>query len=91
MHRTCEISTKIAASSTLWQNWLRGVAHYLEDTVRGGGRLNIRMTDLDAFTPGVNVAATPGAVVYQNDLIQLIQYTPTTEKVHKRPLLIIPP
>ncbi|NQD38935.1 class I poly(R)-hydroxyalkanoic acid synthase, partial [Permianibacter sp. IMCC34836] len=79
------------AQRTQGLSLLRGVAHYLEDTVRGGGRLNIRMTDLDAFTPGVNVAATPGAVVYQNDLIQLIQYTPTTEKVHKRPLLIIPP
>ncbi|HEX4910437.1 MAG TPA: class I poly(R)-hydroxyalkanoic acid synthase [Permianibacter sp.] len=70
---------------------LRGVANYLEDTVRGGGRLNIKMTDLDAFTPGVNVAATPGAVVFQNDLIQLLQFTPTTDTVYKRPLLIVPP
>lgn len=70
---------------------LRGVANYLEDTVRGGGRLNIKMTDLDAFTPGVNVAATAGAVVFQTDLMQLIQYSPSTDKVYKKPLLIIPP
>ncbi|TDQ49346.1 polyhydroxyalkanoate synthase [Permianibacter aggregans] len=70
---------------------LRGIAQFVEDLVRGGGRLNITMTDMNAFKTGENVATTPGAVVYQNDLIQLIQYTPTTEKVYKRPLLIVPP
>src|SRR5207237_5463304 len=48
-------------------------------------------TDMDAFRIGENIAVTPGKVVYQNDLIQLIQYTPTTETVKRRPLLIIPP
>ena len=49
------------------------------------------MTDMAAFKIGENVAVTPGKVVYQNDLIQLIQYAPTTETVKRRPLLIIPP
>ena len=49
------------------------------------------MTDMEAFKLGENIAVSPGKVVYQNDLMQLIQYTPTTEKVLKRPLLIVPP
>ena len=49
------------------------------------------MTDMDAFEVGGNIAVTPGKVVFQNDLIQLLQYSPTTEEVYKRPLLIIPP
>jgi polyhydroxyalkanoate synthase len=49
------------------------------------------MTDSKAFELGVNIATTPGKVVYQNELMQLIQYEPTTAKVYKRPLLIIPP
>ena len=49
------------------------------------------MTDSKAFELGVNIATTPGKVVFQNDLMQLIQYEPTTKKVWKRPLLIIPP
>ena len=51
----------------------------------------ISMTDAKAFELGVNIATTPGKVVFQNDLMQLIQYEPTTKKVCKRPLLIIPP
>ena len=49
------------------------------------------MTDMAAFRIGENIAVTPGKVVYQNDLIQLIQYAPTTETVKRRPLLIMPP
>jgi polyhydroxyalkanoate synthase len=49
------------------------------------------MTDPEHFEVGHNIAVTPGKVVYQNDLMQLVQYEPTTEKVHKVPLLIIPP
>jgi polyhydroxyalkanoate synthase len=69
------------------QNLMNGLQNLLEDLKRGG----IRMTDMDAFTVGENLATTPGKVVYQNDLMQLIQYEPTTEQVHKTPLLIIPP
>ncbi|MFY9180600.1 MAG: class I poly(R)-hydroxyalkanoic acid synthase [Venatoribacter sp.] len=60
-----------------------------EDSVKGA--LNIAMTDTSAFQVGRNLATTPGKVVYQNDLMQLIQYTPTTKDTFKRPLLIIPP
>jgi polyhydroxyalkanoate synthase subunit PhaC len=73
------------------ENLVNGLKHVLEDLDRGKGRLMIRMTDLEAFKVGGNIAVTPGKVVYQNDLMQLIQYVPTTEKVHRRPLLIIPP
>ncbi len=73
------------------ENLLRGLKHMLEDLDRGKGRLSIRMTDLDAFEVGRNIATTPGKVVYQNELMQLIQYTPTTETVCKRPLMIVPP
>jgi hypothetical protein len=72
-------------------NLVKGLQNLLDDLERGNGRLHIRMTDPDAFEVGHNIAVTPGKVVYQNDLMQLIQYTPTTEKVYKRPLLIIPP
>jgi len=73
------------------ENLVNGLKHVLEDLDRGKGRLMIKMTDLEAFDVGGNIAVTPGKVVYQNDLMQLIQYVPTTEKVQRRPLLIIPP
>ena len=63
----------------------------LADLERGKGKLLIRQTDMDAFEVGRNTAVSPGAVVWQNDILQLIQYAPTTEKVHAKPLLIIPP
>src|SRR6202023_2461410 len=73
------------------ENLVRGLQNLLGDLERGKGRLSIRMTDTEAFRIGENIAVTPGKVVYQNDLMQLIQYAPTTEKVKRRPLLIIPP
>lgn len=73
------------------ENLLKGLQNLLGDLERGKGELRIRMTDLDAFELGVNVAATPGKVVFQNELMQLIQYHPSTEEVHKRPLLVVPP
>jgi polyhydroxyalkanoate synthase len=73
------------------QNLLRGLENLLEDLRRGKGRLSITMTDMEAFRLGENIAATPGKVVFQNDLMQLIQYTPTTSDVRRRPLLIVPP
>jgi polyhydroxyalkanoate synthase len=73
------------------ENLLNGLKNLLDDLERGKGRLAIKMTDMAAFRIGENIAVTPGKVVYQNDLMQLIQYEPTTEKVKRRPLLIIPP
>lgn len=76
---------------TKGENLLKGLDHLLGDLENGQGQLKISMTDTDAFTLGENVATTPGKVVYQNDLMQLIQYTPSTEKVFSTPLLIVPP
>ncbi len=73
------------------ENLLQGLNNLLEDLERGKGRLRIKMTDLDAFELGENVALTPGKVIYQNELMQLLQYEPATETVYRRPLLIIPP
>jgi polyhydroxyalkanoate synthase len=73
------------------ENLLKGLSHLLADLERGKGQLRIRMTDDSKFRVGENIAVTPGKVVYQNDLMQLIQYAPTTEKVLKRPLVIFPP
>jgi polyhydroxyalkanoate synthase len=63
----------------------------LADLERGNGRLAITMTDMKAFRLGENIATTPGKIVYQNELMQLIQYTPSTREVRRRPLLIVPP
>lgn len=68
-------------------NLITGFKQFLEDLERG----NIKMTDFDLFKLGENIATTPGHVVYQNDLMQLIQYKATTEKTYQYPLLIIPP
>ena len=73
------------------ENLVSGLENMLDDLERGKGKLAIKMTDYEAFSVGDNIAVTPGKVVFQNDLMQLIQYEPTTEKVYKRPLLIIPP
>ena len=73
------------------QNLLRGLNNLLGDIERGDGQLQISMTDAKAFKMGENIATTTGKVVCQNDLMQLIQYQPSTQKVYKRPLLIIPP
>jgi polyhydroxyalkanoate synthase len=73
------------------ENLVNGLKNLLDDLERGKGRLAIKMTDMEAFRIGENIAVTPGKVVYQNDLLQLIQYVPTTAMVKRRPLLIIPP
>ena len=73
------------------KNLLEGLNHLLQDIDRGDGKLAISMTDPKAFKMGENVASTPGKVVFQNDLMQLIQYQPTTSTVYKTPLLIVPP
>ena len=73
------------------ENLLKGLQNLLADLERGKGQLAIRQTDMDAFKVGVNIATTPGKVVYQNEIMQLIQYAPATEEVYEVPLLIVPP
>src|SRR5271166_1413852 len=73
------------------ENLLKGLNNLLSDLERGKGKLHIKMTDMEAFKLGENIGVSPGKVVFQNDLMQLVQYTPSTERVKRRPLLIIPP
>ena len=70
---------------------LDGMAHFLRDLDPETGRLDVRMCAPDAFVVGEDVAATPGKVVFRNDLIELVQYAPATQKVRRRPLLLVPP
>lgn len=72
-------------------NLVEGLKHFLEDIDPATGQLRTKMVDSSAFELGRNIATTPGSVVYQNDLMQLIQYAPTTGRVFRRPLLIVPP
>ena len=71
-------------------NLVQGFKHLLEDIGSGKGIVQ-RRTDPDAFKKGETIAATPGAVVYENALFQLIQYNPSTDKVAAEPLLYVPP
>ena len=73
------------------ENLARGMRMLAEDIEAGGGNLKIRQTNNEKFVLGENMATTPGKVVFRNDLIELLQYAPTTEEVYKRPLLIVPP
>jgi polyhydroxyalkanoate synthase subunit PhaC len=73
------------------ENLVRGMRMLAEDIEAGGGELKIRQSDASMFEVGRNLAVTPGKVIFQNEMMQLIQYTPTTETVLKRPLLIVPP
>lgn len=80
-----EAQTKLIESKG--QSLVKGISHMLADMQKG----RISQTDESAFTVGKNVATTEGAVVFENRLFQLIQYTPLTKTVHQRPLLMIPP
>jgi polyhydroxyalkanoate synthase len=80
-----------ATVSSGGQNLVKGLNNLLDDIERGNGKLRISMTDPKAFELGVNIATTPGKVVFRNELMELIQYAPSTPKVWKRPLLIVPP
>jgi polyhydroxyalkanoate synthase len=72
-------------------NLVRGMKMLTEDIEAGRGNLRIRQSDPSNLVVGVNMATTPGKVIFQNELMQLIQYTPTTETVLRTPLLIVPP
>jgi polyhydroxyalkanoate synthase subunit PhaC len=80
-----------ATLETGGQNLLRGLENLLVDLERGNGRLSITMTDMKAFRLSENIATTPGKIVYQNELMQLIQYKSSTQEVRRLPLLIVPP
>ena len=80
-----------AAKATKGRNFIDGLRNFWSDLDLEHGRLKISMSDMGAFKVGRDLAITPGKVIYQNELMQLIQYTPTTAKVARRPLLIIPP
>ena len=73
------------------ENLLAGLNNLLSDLERGEGQLKISMTDEAAFEVGRNVGITPGKVVFRNHLFELLMYEPTTEKVHKTPLIFVPP
>ncbi|HWD49833.1 MAG TPA: class I poly(R)-hydroxyalkanoic acid synthase [Rhizomicrobium sp.] len=72
------------------ENLVKGLNNLLEDLDRGDGQLSIRQS-ADAFKIGENIATAPGKVVFRNELIELLQFDPTTEQVYKTPLLIFPP
>ena len=76
---------------TQGRNLVQGLANLKRDLDAGGGNLRIQMTDRSAFTVGEDIATSPGKVVFRNDLAELIQYSPSTDEVYRRPLMIVPP
>jgi len=79
------------AVETDGQSLVQGLENLVRDLEAHGGELLPTLSDPDAFEVGKNLATTPGAVVYRNRMMELIQYTPTTETVHRTPLIIFPP
>ena len=77
--------------ATNGESLVKGMANFAGDLERGGGQLSISQTDFAPFKVGENVATAPGKVIFENELIQILQFDPTTEQVHEIPLLIFPP
>lgn len=73
------------------ENLTKGLQNLLDDLASGDGRLALKQTDMEGFKVGRDMATTPGEVIFENELMELIQYAPTTEAVKARPLLIAPP
>jgi polyhydroxyalkanoate synthase len=84
-----EILRETASSNA--ENLVKGMHMLAQDIEAGKGSLKIRQSDPSRFKVGENIANTPGKVIYQNDICQIIQYAPMTDEVLKRPLLIVPP
>ncbi|MGH6736245.1 MAG: PHA/PHB synthase family protein [Methyloceanibacter sp.] len=80
-----------ATLATNAENLVQGMAQLAHDLEQSKDLLRVSQTDLGAFEVGRDLAITPGKVVFQNELIQLIQYAPATEQVYERPLIIVPP
>ena len=80
-----------AVAETKGENLVKGLEHLLSDLEKGKGQLRVSMTDEKAFTIGKNVASTPGKVVFENKMLQLIQYSPTTAEQKEIPIVILPP
>ncbi len=87
VHTNPQVARRTIESGGL--NLMTGLSNLLEDVGRGQGLVGRRAPN--DFELGVNVAATPGAVVFKNDLMELIQYAATTDRVYRRPLLFVPP
>nr|WP_254368294.1 class I poly(R)-hydroxyalkanoic acid synthase [Paracoccus sp. Z118] len=79
------------AIETEGESLVRGLENLVADIEHHQGDLVVSLSDRSAFAVGENIGAAPGAVVHRDPMFELIQYTPTTEQVHKVPLLIIPP
>lgn len=102
---TRQIADFFSPSNFLWTNpqalqkiidsggmsFLKGMENFVKDLEEGDGNLSLKMVDPKAFELGKNLAVTPGKIIFQNDLIQLIQYQPLALRVYQRPLLLIPP
>jgi polyhydroxyalkanoate synthase len=80
-----------AAVESRGESLVKGMENFAADLERGGGSLQISQTDTSKFEVGVNVATAPGKVVFENQLIQLLQFEPSTDQVFEVPLLIFPP
>jgi polyhydroxyalkanoate synthase len=79
------------AVATDGESLVQGLENLVRDIEANQGDVLVTLADPHAFQPGRNLATSPGAVVYRNKMMELIQYAPTTEKVHAVPLLIFPP
>ncbi len=80
-----------AAIETRGESIAKGMENFAADLERGGGQLAISQTDFKPFKVGENIATAPGKVIFENELIQLLQFSPTTDTVFETPLLIFPP